>query len=237
MVRGNATANQTERCWQALDHVHPYWQTGTQQSLRRIKPARASADDCDMDRRDCALHYGLHGEYANGDRNAPTIACRFAAKWQIATVVAVPPHSVAKLGATCGGGGKRILLCVDHGQGMRAICVDRDPTTLIIRHIDGFVDGMNRTRRDTGAAIDAHVGIDIGALLVRVEAFDGAYRHAIREAAEMAIVSDDVRHIWRDSNSETNNPRTERTDFPNASYVSNGVSVAPLIFNRLGPRT
>jgi hypothetical protein len=149
-------------------------------------------------------------------------------------VVAVPPHSVAKLGATCGGGGKRILLCVDHGQGMRAIGVDRDPTTLIIRHIDGFVDGMNRARRDTGAAIDAHVGIDIGALLVRVEAFDGAYRHAIREAAEMAIVSDDVRHIWRDSKSETNNPRTERTDFPNASYVSNGVSVAPLIFNRLG---
>jgi hypothetical protein len=32
-----------------------------------------------------------------------------------------------------------------------------------------------------------------------VEAFDGANRHAIGEAAEMAIVSDDVRHISRDS--------------------------------------
>ena len=95
---------------------------------------------------------------------------------------------------------------------MRAFGVDRDPTTLIIRHIDGFIDGMNRTRRDTGAAIDAHVGIDIGALLVRVEAFDGAYRHALRETAEMAIVSDDVRHIWRDSNSEKKNWRTERID-------------------------
>jgi len=95
---------------------------------------------------------------------------------------------------------------------MRACGVDRDPTMLIIRHIDGFVDGMNRARRDTGAAIDAHVGIDIGALLVRVEAFDGAYRHAIGEAAEMAIVSDDVRHISRDLNSEKKNRRTERID-------------------------
>jgi hypothetical protein len=45
-----------------------------------------------------------------------------------------------------------------------------------------------------------------------VEAFDGAYRHAIREAAEMAIVSDDVSHISRNSNSETNTPanRTNR---------------------------
>jgi len=138
--------------------------------------------------------------------------CRCATKWQTAAVVAIPPHSVAKLGATCGGGGKRILLCIDHGQGMRAFGVDRDPTTLITRHIDGFVDGMNRTRRDTGAAIDAHVGIDIGALLVSVEAFDGAYRHAIGEAAEMAIVSDDVRHISRDLNSEKKNRRTERID-------------------------
>jgi hypothetical protein len=43
-----------------------------------------------------------------------------------------------------------------------------------------------------------------------VETFDGAYRNAIGEAAEMAIVSDDVRHISRDANSETNNRRTER---------------------------
>ena len=71
MVRGNATANQTERCWQALDHVHPYWQTGTQQSFRRIKAARASADDCDMDRGDCALHYGLHGVYAQAETGTP----------------------------------------------------------------------------------------------------------------------------------------------------------------------
>jgi hypothetical protein len=95
---------------------------------------------------------------------------------------------------------------------MRAFGVDRDPMTLIIRHIDGFVDGMNRTRWDAGAAIDAHVGIDIGALLVSVEAFDGANRHAIGEAAEMAVISDDVRHISRDSSSETNNRRTERID-------------------------
>jgi hypothetical protein len=33
-----------------------------------------------------------------------------------------------------------------------------------------------------------------------VEAFDGADRHAIRKAAEMTIVSDDVRHIPRDLN-------------------------------------
>ena len=71
MVRGNAAANQTERCWQALDHVHPYWQTGTQQSLRRIKAARASADDCDMDRGDCALHYDLRGEYAQAETGTP----------------------------------------------------------------------------------------------------------------------------------------------------------------------
>jgi len=95
---------------------------------------------------------------------------------------------------------------------MRAFGVDRDPTKLIIRHIDGFVDGMNRTRWDTGAAIDAHVRIDIGALLISVETFDGADRNAIGEAAEMAIVSDDVRHISRDSNSETNGRRTERID-------------------------
>jgi hypothetical protein len=47
-----------------------------------------------------------------------------------------------------------------------------------------------------------------------VEAFDGANRYAIGEAAEMAIVSDDVRHISRDSNSETNNRQTERIDGP-----------------------
>jgi hypothetical protein len=193
-----------------------------------------------MDRGDCTLHYGLQGKYASRDRNAPTVECRFAEKWQTATVVAV--RSVAKLGATCGGGGKRFLLCVDHGQGMRAFGVDRDPTTLIIRHIDGFIDGMNRTRRNTGAAIDANVGIDISPLLVSVEAFNGAYRYAIGEAAEMAIVSNDVSHISRHSNSETNNPRTERIDSVrvlldlfdarrNGSYVSN--ECPPLIFNRL----
>src|SRR4051812_48272341 len=114
------------------------------------------------------------------------------------TAVAVPPHSVAKLGATCEGGGKRILLCIYQGQSMRAFGVDRDPTALIIRQIDGLVDGMNRTRRDTGAAVDAHVGIYIGTLIVGVEALDGADRHAIGKAAEMTIVSDDVRHIPRD---------------------------------------
>ena len=71
MVRGNAAANQTEWCRQALDNVHPYRQAGTQQSFRRIKTARASADDCDMDRRDCALHYGLHGEYAQAETGTP----------------------------------------------------------------------------------------------------------------------------------------------------------------------
>ena len=29
MIRGNAAANQPERCRQAFDHVHPYRQTGT----------------------------------------------------------------------------------------------------------------------------------------------------------------------------------------------------------------
>jgi hypothetical protein len=43
-----------------------------------------------------------------------------------------------------------------------------------------------------------------------MEAFDRAYRHAIGEAAEMAIISDDVSHISSDANSETNNRRTER---------------------------
>src|SRR5436190_14793497 len=71
MVRGNAAANQTERCRQALDHVHLYRQAGTQQSFRRIEATRTSADDCDMARRDCARHYGLHGEYASRDRDTP----------------------------------------------------------------------------------------------------------------------------------------------------------------------
>jgi hypothetical protein len=39
-----------------------------------------------------------------------------------------------------------------------------------------------------------------------VETLNGAYRHAIGEAAEMAIVSNDVSHIPRHSNSESNNP-------------------------------
>jgi hypothetical protein len=78
---------------------------------------------------------------------------------------------------------------------MRTLGVDLYPTSLIIRYIDRFVDGTNRTRRDTCAAIDAHVGIDIGAFLVSVETFDGTYRHALSKATEMTIVSDDVRHI------------------------------------------
>jgi hypothetical protein len=41
-----------------------------------------------VDRGDCARHYGLHGEYASRDRNAPTVTCHLAAKWQTATVVA-----------------------------------------------------------------------------------------------------------------------------------------------------
>src|SRR5262249_56142695 len=112
--------------------------------------------DGDRPRGRGARHSGRRGEYASRDRDAPTVTGRLAAKWQFATAVAVPPHSVAKLGATRGGGGKRILLCVDHGQGMRAFGVDRDPTTLVIRHIDGFVDGSNPTRPDPGPAIDGH---------------------------------------------------------------------------------
>src|SRR5262249_61229559 len=122
-----------------------------------IEPPRTGPGDGDRAARAGARHYGLRGEYESRDRDAPTVTGRLAAKWQSATAVAVPPHSVAKLGTTRVGGGKRILLCVDHGQGMRAFGVDRDPTTLVIRHIDGFVDGMKRTRRDTGAPIHAHI--------------------------------------------------------------------------------
>ena len=47
---------------------------------------------------------------------------------------------------------------------------------------------------NTGAAINAHLRIDIGALLIGVEALYGAHRDALGKAAELAIVCDDVRH-------------------------------------------
>jgi hypothetical protein len=89
MVRGDAATNQTERCRQALDHVDSYRQTGTQQSFRRIKAARASAYDRDMDRGDCDLHDGLQVSTQAASGTPPTAEGCFTAKWQTATVVAV----------------------------------------------------------------------------------------------------------------------------------------------------
>jgi hypothetical protein len=77
---------------------------------------------------------------------------------------------------------------------MRTFGVDGNPMSLIIRHVNDFIDCMNGTCWDTGATIDAYVGIDVGAFLVRVETLHRAHRDTIREATEMAIICDDVRH-------------------------------------------
>ena len=53
---------------------------------------------------------------------------------------------------------------------------------------------LHRTRRDAGAAIDAHVGVNIVAFAVGMETLDRAMLHAIGEKTKAAIVRYDMRH-------------------------------------------
>ena len=57
--------------------------------------------------------------------------------------------------------------------------------------------GLHRTRRDAGAAIDAHVGVNITALAVGMDALDRAMLHTIGEETKPAIVRYDMRHSLR----------------------------------------
>jgi hypothetical protein len=60
--------------------------------------------------------------------------------------------------------------------------------------IENFVNGLDRTYRDTGTTIDADIGINIAPFIIRVEALNGAVFDAIGKQAKTAIVGNDMRH-------------------------------------------
>jgi hypothetical protein len=60
--------------------------------------------------------------------------------------------------------------------------------------LEDFVYRLHRTSRNTGAAIDADIRIDVAALAVGVEALHRAMFDAVRIKAEAAIVRNDMGH-------------------------------------------
>ena len=56
------------------------------------------------------------------------------------------------------------------------------------------MNSLHRTRRNAGAAIDAHVRVNIAAFAVGMETLDRAMLHAIGEKTKAAIVRYDMRH-------------------------------------------
>ena len=89
---------------------------------------------------------------------------------------------------------QRGLHFTNYGKLERACGVNFNPVSLIIRHVDSFVDRVNRARRNASAAVDAHLDIDVGALLVGVKARYRTHRYAIGEAAQVAVIRYDMRH-------------------------------------------
>jgi hypothetical protein len=81
-----------------------------------------------------------------------------------------------------------------YAKSERAFDVNLNRVSLIIRHVDGFVDHVNRARRNASVVVDAHLGINVGALLVGVKARQRIRRYAIGKAARVAIVGHDVGH-------------------------------------------
>jgi hypothetical protein len=89
---------------------------------------------------------------------------------------------------------QRGLLFANYGKLESAFSVNFNPVSLIIRHVDGFVDRVNRARRNASVLVDAHLGINVGALLVGVKARQRIRRYAIGKAARVAIVGHDMGH-------------------------------------------
>ena len=95
---------------------------------------------------------------------------------------------------------QRGLLFANYGKLESTFSVNFNPVSLIIRHVDGFVDRVNRARRNASAAVDAHTGIDVHPLFVGMEALDGTSCHTIGKTAKIAIRCDYVGHgILRES--------------------------------------
>jgi hypothetical protein len=86
------------------------------------------------------------------------------------------------------------LLAVDDRQVGGALGVDLDPFPLVVRDLFALEDRVHWALRDAGAAIDAHLGIDVEHLVVAVEAVHRAHGHAVREPATQAVIRYDGRH-------------------------------------------
>ena len=86
------------------------------------------------------------------------------------------------------------LLVADRWKAPTALGIDADPMPLVIGHVENLVDGMDRAGGYACAAVDAYLGIDVGALLVCVEASHRTHRYAIGETAQVAVIRHDMRH-------------------------------------------
>jgi len=71
----------------------------------------------------------------------------------------------------------------------RALGINLDPVFFVFGDVVAFINGLDRTFWNTGAAVYADIWIYVQHFIVIVKTGNGAYRYTISKAATFAVIS------------------------------------------------